>query len=197
MRDAGRWYSVAAIFFGIVAVLTSVIFFIGFPAAVLAIFFGTLAVKRYYRKTGTTSIILGIVGIVLTVIVFVNIINALNVSNLVVGSWILNDGEQIQINENGTYLWYKDNLDENYTRGDYTLSTGMYKANNKYVMGYTVSFNQKILNEKGKELDELYTHKYLIYQEEKAGQEYQIMDMQTGQINEIIKQKNDLWWWIF
>ena len=55
MSNPGKLYSIASVFFGIVSIATSMIFFISFPAGVLAIFFGILAVKRYYRKSGTVA----------------------------------------------------------------------------------------------------------------------------------------------
>lgn len=58
--ETSRLFGIAAVFFGIISVGLSMIFFISFPAAVLAITFGTFAVKKFYRKSGTTGIVLGI-----------------------------------------------------------------------------------------------------------------------------------------
>lgn len=211
MWDSGKWYSVASVFFGIIALISSVIFFIGFPAAVLAIFFGIMAVRRYYRKSGTTSIVMGIASIVITIFVFVNVVSALNVSNLVQGNWILEGREHIEFKDNNIYSWYKDlnNEDENYSVGNYELSTGVYKGKKDYVMGYMITFNQSVINEDGQNNKENISYKYLIYQDKEEdiiknanessveNEIYQIMNMKTGQVNKIEKQKESVWWWIF
>lgn len=211
MWDSGKWYSVASVFFGIIALISSVIFFIGFPAAVLAIFFGIMAVRRYYRKSGTTSIVMGIASIVITIFVFVNVVSALNVSNLVQGNWILEGREHIEFKDNNIYSWYKDlnNEDGNYSMGNYELSTGVYKGKKDYVMGYMITFNQSVINEDGQNNKENISYKYLIYQDKEEdiiknanessveNEIYQIMNMKTGQVNKIEKQKESVWWWIF
>ena len=198
MMNAGRLYSIASVFFGIVSVAVSMVFFISFPAAVLAITFGILAVRRYYRKSGTTAIILGIIGTIITVVVFVNIVNALNVDSLVAGKWNAETGERISFTDGGAYVWYPDKSEENeFASGYYKLSTGIYKNGRKYTMGYTVVLNQIQYTTKSGAEKISQTDKWLIYtpaEDVMGGKSdtYEMMNMQTGQIIKITKEKTKL-----
>jgi len=196
--NAGLLYSIAAIFFGIMSVVLSMIFFISFPAAVLAITFGIFAIRRYYRKTGTTAVILGIIGTIITVVVFVNIVSALNVDSLIAGTWITEDGEKMNFTERGAYVWYPDksNLDE-YSSGYYRLSTGVYKSNGKYTMGYTVVLNQLRYTTERETTKITEIDKWLIYtpgQEVLDGKSntYEMMNLQTGRVIKITKEKTKI-----
>ena len=46
MKNPGLLYGIASIFFGVISIAVCMIFFISFPAAVLAITFGAFAIKR-------------------------------------------------------------------------------------------------------------------------------------------------------
>lgn len=157
-------FGISAVFFGLISVGLSMIFFISFPAAVLAITFGIFAVKRFYRKSGTAGIVLGFVGTILTIVFFVNIVQALDVDSLIEGKWYTEDGEYINFTDRGAYLWYNDAENKDiYTSGYYTLSTGIYKSGRKYVMGYTVTLKQlKRVNGLEKNSEEQ-TSKWIIY----------------------------------
>ena len=196
MKNAGKLYGIASIFFGIISVALSMIFFISFPAAVLAIAFGVLAVRRYYRKTGTVAIILGVIGTIITVIVFVNIVNALNVDSLVAGKWNAESGEKMDFTDRGAYVWYfdKDNMDE-YSTGYYELSTGIYKNGRHYVMGYTVVLKQlKYKDNKSGLQDMIKSERWLIYSPDKEvldgkSDNYEMMNLETGKVISITKEK--------
>lgn len=193
--NAGKLYSISSVFFGVISVVTSMIFFISFPASILAIAFGIFAVRRYFRKSGTTAIVLGIIGIILTIIVFVNIVSALNVDSLIEGKWNAENGESMNFTDRGAYVWYPNSSDmQEYANGYYKLSTGVYKSGRKYTMGYTVVLNQiKYTTENGtQEISQ--TEKWLIYT---PGEEvidgksdtYEMMNLETGRIIKITKEK--------
>lgn len=195
MKNSGLLYSISSIFFGIVAVVTSMIFFISFPAAVLAIAFGIFAVRRYYRKSGTIAIILGLIGIIITIIVFVNIVQALDVDSLIAGNWNTENNEYIKFTDRGAYVWYldKSNKDE-YASGNYKLSTGIYKNGKEYTMGYTVVFNQLNYCSEGKLSSDKVISKWLIYTPgeevlEAQSDSYEMMNLETGRIVKISKEK--------
>ncbi len=192
---AGKLYSIASIFFGLISVVLSMIFFISFPAAILAITFGILAVKRYYRKSGTTAIVLGLTGVVITIVIFVNIVSALNVEGLISGNWNTENGGYINFTDRGVYVWYsdKDNKDD-YSSGYYKLSTGIYKNGKKYTMGYTVEIKQLNYCVDGEINEEERTTKWLIYTPNKEvidgrNKNYEMMNMETGSIVRIEKEK--------
>ena len=198
MKNPGLLYSIASIFFGVISVAVSMIFFISFPAAVLAITFGAFAVRKYYRKSGTTAIILGIIGTIITVVIFVNIVSALNVDSLIAGKWNAEEGDKMEFTDRGAYVWYPDksNLDE-YASGYYELSTGIYKNGRKYTMGYTVTLTQNKYYTKSGSEDYTLTEKWLIYT---PGEEvldaksdmYEMMNLKTGEIIKITKEKTKL-----
>jgi len=196
MKNPGLLYAIASIFFGIISVAVCIIFFISFPAAVLAITFGAFAIRRYYRKSGTTAIILGLIGTVLTIIIFVNIVQALDVDSLVAGNWNTENNERIEFTDRGSYIWYFDKDDKSeYTSGYYTLSSGVYKNKKQYTMGYTVTFKQlnRSSNNNKIEKEELVS-KWLIYTPgeevlEGTSDNYEMMNLQTGQIVKISKEK--------
>lgn len=198
MMNAGRLYSIASVFFGVVSVATSMIFFISFPAAVLAIAFGIFSVRRYYRKSGTTAIVLGLIGIIITIIIFVNIVNALNVDSLIAGKWNAEDGKSMSFTDRGAYVWYPDksNVDE-YSSGYYKLSTGIYKSGRRYTMGYTVVLNQiKYITDRGTE-NISQTERWLIYtpgEEVLDGKSdsYEMMNLETGEVIKITKEKTKI-----
>ena len=198
--ETSKLFGIASVFFGIISVVLSMIFFISFPAAVLAITFGIFAVKRFYRKSGTTGIVLGIIGIILTILVFVNIVQALDVDSLIAGKWYTEDGEYINFTDRGAYLWYTDNeTRENYTSGYYTLSSGVYKNGKKYTMGYTVTLKQLKEVEGSKENADEYTSKWLIYTPDEdildeRSDNYEMMNLKTGQVIKIQKEKQKLFW---
>lgn len=198
--ETNKLFGIASVLFGIVSVGFSMIFFISFPAAVLAITFGIFAVKRFYRKSGTTGIVIGIVGIVLTIIVFVDIVQALDVDSLIAGKWYTEDGEYINFTGRGEYLWCTDSeIEENYTSGYYTLSTGIYKNGKKYTMGYTVNLKQLKKVEGSKESNDEQTFKWLIYTPGKEvlderSDNYEMMNLTTGQVIKIQKEKKKLFW---
>lgn len=196
MRNSGLVYAISAIFFGIISVAVCMIFFISFPAAVLAMVFGAFAVRNYYRKSGTTAIILGIIGTVLTIIIFINIVQALNVDSLIAGNWNTENNERIEFTDTGAYSWYLNNDNRNeYTSGYYTVSSGVYKNKKEYIMGYTVTFKQ--LNRSsgyGKLEKEEYISKWLIYTPgeeviEAKGDDYEMMNLETGEVLKISKEK--------
>lgn len=195
MKNAGLLYSIASVFFGIVSVATSMIFFISFPAAVLGITFGIFAVRRYYRKSGTTAIVLGVIGIIITIVVFVNIVNALNVDSLIAGKWNAETGEKMEFTDRGAYVWYpnKNDLSE-YASGYYELSTGIYKNGRKYTMGYTITLKQTKYTTES-DVDKMtLTEKWLIYtpgEEVLDGKSdtYEMMNLDTGRIVKIVKEK--------
>ena len=198
MMNAGKLYSIASVFFGIISVVTSMIFFISFPAAVLAITFGILAVRRYYKKSGTISIILGVIGTIITIIVFVSIVQALNVDSLIAGNWNTENNQHITFNDRGSYIWYMDkNNEEEYYSGYYTLSSGIYKNKKEYTMGYTVVFRQlKYCDSNGINTEEI-TSKWLIYTPgeevlEGKSDSYEMMNLATGQVIKITKEKTKL-----
>ena len=198
MMNAGRLYSIASVFFGIVSIATSFIFFISFPAAVLAITFGIFAVKRYFRKSGTTAILLGIIGIIITIIVFANIISALNVDSLIAGKWKAESGEMMTFTDRGAYVWYPDANDLNeYSTGYYKLGTGVYKNGRKYTMGYTVILNQLTYTEKEGTFDIERSERWLIYtpgEEVLDGKSdsYEMMNLDNSKIIKITKEKTKL-----
>lgn len=198
--ETSKLFGIASVFFGIISVGLSMIFFISFPAAVLAITFGIFAVKRFYRKSGTTGIVLGIIGIILTILVFVNIVQALDVDSLIAGKWYTEDGEYINFTDRGAYLWYTNNeTRENYTSGYYTLSSGVYKNGKKYTMGYTVTLKQLKEVEGGKENVDEYISKWLIYTPgeevlDERSDNYEMMNLTTGQVIKIQKEKQKLFW---
>jgi len=195
MKNPGLMYSIAAIFFGVISVAVCMIFFISFPAAVFSITFGIFAVRRYYRKSGTTAIVLGIIGTVLTIIIFVNIVQALNVDSLIAGNWNTENNQRIEFTDSGAYIWYLDSVYKNkYTSGYYTLSSGLYKNKNQYTMGYTVTFKQLNYCEGNKTQKEQITSKWLIYTPgeevlETKSDDYEMMNLQTGQVIKISKEK--------
>lgn len=198
MSNPGRLYSIASVFFGVVSVLTSFIFFIGFPAAILGITFGAFAVRRYYRKSGTTAIVLGLIGVIITIIIFVNIVSALNVDSLIAGKWNTETGEKMEFSDRGAYVWYPDNSDLNeYSNGYYELSSGIYKNGRKYIMGYTVTLKQtKYTTKTGTEEVPL-TEKWLIYTPgeevlESGSDNYEMMNLDTGKVVKITKEKTKL-----
>ncbi len=195
MKNPGLLYSIASIFFGVISIAVCMIFFISFPAAVLAITFGAFAIKRYYKKCGTISIILGLIGIVLTLIIFVNIVKALNVDSLIAGNWTTEDNEYINFTDRGSYIWYLDkNVKDDYSSGYYTLSSGIYKNGKEYTMGYTVTFKQLNYCEDDKIEKEEKTSRWLIYtpgEEVLDGKsdDYEMMNLETGRIVKISKEK--------
>lgn len=198
MMNAGKLYSIASMFFGIISVITSFIFFISFPAAVLAITFGIFAVRRYYRKSGTLAILLGIIGTIITIVVFVNIVSALNVDSLIAGKWISETGQMISFTDRGAYVWYEDksNISE-YSSGYYKLGTGIYKNGNTYTMGYTVTINQMKYAEKSGAYDINRTERWLIYTPGKEvldgkNDTYEMMNLDNGKIIKITKEKTKL-----
>ena len=196
--NAGRLYSISSVFFGIVAVVTSFIFFISFPAAVLAITFGIFSVRRYYRKSGTTAIILGVIGIIITIVVFINIVSALNVDSLIAGKWNSENGQMMNFTDRGAYVWYKDksNIQE-YSSGYYKLGTGVYKNGKMYTLGYMVTLNQTKYNEKEGAFDIKRTERWLIYtpgEEVLDGKSntYEMMNLDTGETILITKEKTKI-----
>lgn len=198
--ETSKLYGIASVFFGIISVGLSMIFFISFPAAVLAITFGIFAVKRFYRKSGTTGIVLGIIGIILTVVVFVNVVQALDADSLMEGKWYTEDGEYINFMDKGKYIWYPDKNDkDNCTIGYYTLSSGIYKNGKEYTMGYTITLKQlkQINGSETKEQKSII--KWLVYtpKEEVIDVKsncYEMMNLTTGQIVKIQKEKQKLFW---
>lgn len=195
MKNPGLLYGVASIFFGVISVVVSMIFFISFPAAVLAIAFGIFAVRRYYRKSGTTAIVLGVIGTVLTIVIFVNIVQALNVDSLIAGNWNTENNEYINFTDRGSYIWYLDKNDQSeYSSGYYTLSSGIYKNKKEYTMGYTVTFKQLTYCVNDKLEKEVNASKWLIYtpgEEVLEGRDnsYEMMNLETGQVIKISKEK--------
>jgi len=195
MKNPGLLYAVASIFFGIVSIAVCIIFFISFPAAVLAIAFGIFAVRRYYRKSGTTAIVLGVIGTVLTIVVFVNIVQALNVDSLIAGNWNTENNEYINFTDRGSYIWYLDkNEQTEYSSGYYTLSSGIYKNKKEYTMGYTVTLKQLTYCVNNKLEKEVNTSKWLIYTPgeevlEGKSDSYEMMNLETGQVIKISKEK--------
>lgn len=195
MKNAGLMYGIAAIFFGIVSIAVSFIFFISFPAAVLAITFGFFAIRRYYRKSGTVAIVCGIIGTIITIVIFVNIVQALNVDSLIAGNWNTEDNEYISFNDTGSYTWYIDkNIKSEYSTGYYKLSSGIYKNKEAYTMGYTVIFNQ--LSYTSNDIVEPLksTSKWLIYTPgedvlDGKSHNYEMMNLETGEIVKISKEK--------
>ncbi|MDD2627280.1 MAG: hypothetical protein PHR25_02980 [Clostridia bacterium] len=132
---AGKLYSIAAIILGLISVGSSMIFFVSFPAAVLAITYGIFAVRRYYTKSGTTAIILGIVGTIITIVVFINLVSSLNIDNLLAGNWNIETGEYITFTDRGTYVWNEKKEDQdNYSSGQYKFSSGLYKNKKEHVL---------------------------------------------------------------
>lgn len=195
MKNPGLIYSIAAIFFGVISIVVCMIFFISFPAAVLAITFGAFAVRRYYRKSGTTAIVLGLIGMILTIIIFINIVQALNVDSLIAGNWNTENSQRIEFTDRGAYIWYLDSNDKSeYTSGYYTLSSGIYKNKKEYTMGYTVTFKQLNYCRGSKAQKEQITSKWLIYTPgeevlEGRSDDYEMMNLETGQVVKISKEK--------
>ena len=195
MKNAGLMYGIAAIFFGIISIAVSFIFFISFPAAVLAITFGAFAVRRYYRKSGTTAIVFGLIGTIITIVIFVDIVQALNVDSLIAGNWSTQDNEYIIFNDRGSYTWYADkNVESEYSTGYYKLSSGIYKNKEKYTMGYTVIFNQLSYTADNSVEPIKSTSKWLIYTPgedvlDGRSDNYEMMNLETGQIIKISKEK--------
>lgn len=198
MKNPGLVFAIASIFFGIVSIIVCMIFFISFPAAVLAVTFGLFAVRRYYRKSGTLAIIFGLIGIVLTIVIFVDIVQALNVDSLIAGNWNTKNDERIEFTDRGGYIWYIDNNDRNeYTSGYYTLSSGIYKNKKGYTMGYTVTFKQLNYCIGNKSQKEQGTSKWLIYTPgedvlQGKSNNYEMMNLETGQVVKISKEKQKL-----
>lgn len=198
MKNPGLVYAISAIFFGIISTLLCVIFFISFPAAVLAITFGIFAVRRYYRKSGTVAILLGIIGTILTIIIFVNIVQALNVDSLIAGSWNTENNQHIEFTDRGGYIWYLNNDDRTeYSSGYYTLSSGIYKNKKEYTMGYTVTFKQIEYCTGTKTEEEKITSKWLIYTPgeevlDSKSDDYEMMNLETGKVVKISKEKTKL-----
>lgn len=195
MKNAGLMYAISAIFFGIISIAVSFIFFISFPAAVLAITFGIFAVRRYYRKSGTVAIVCGLIGTIITIVVFVDIVQALNVDSLIAGNWNTEDNEYITFNDTGSYTWYldKNNMSE-YMAGYYKLSSGIYKNKTAYTMGYTVIFNQLSYTAADNVEPVKSTSKWLIYTPgedvlDGKSDNYEMMNLETGQIVKISKEK--------
>lgn len=198
MRNPGLLYSIAAIFFGVISVALCMFFFISFPAAVLAITFGIFAIRRYYKKSGFTSVALGTIGTILTIIVFINIVQALDVDSLIAGNWNTENNEYINFTDRGSYIWYadKDNKSE-YSTGYYTLSSGVYKNGKAYTMGYTVELKQLNCCENNKIKKDEQTSKWLIYTPgegvmEPKSDDYEMMNLKTGQIVKISKEKTKI-----
>ena len=194
MKNPGLMYGIAAIFFGIISVVVCMIFFISFPAAVLAMAFGAFAVRRYYRKSGTIAIILGIIGTVLTIIIFINIVQALNVDSLIAGNWNTENNERIEFTDRGGYIWYLNDNRTEYSSGYYTLSSGVYKNKKGYTMGYTVTFKQIEYCTGKRTEEENLTSKWLIYTPgeevlEGKSDDYEMMNLETGRVVKISKEK--------
>lgn len=195
MRNTGLMFGIAAIFFGIISIAVCMVFFISFPAAVLAITFGVFAIRAYYRKCGITAIVLALIGAILTIVIFANIVEALNVDSLIAGNWNTENNERIEFTDRGAYIWYTDINDKNeYTSGYYTLSSGVYKNKNKYVMGYTVTFKQLNYSTINKNKRAEVTAKWIIYTPgekvlDAKSNNYEMMNLETGQIIKISKEK--------
>ena len=199
MSNPGKLYSIASVFFGIVSIATSMIFFISFPAGVLAIFFGILAVKRYYRKSGTVAIVSGTLGILITIAIFAVIVSKLNVDSIVAGKWNAETGERIEFSDRGAYVYYPDNLNiDEYASGYYKLSSGLYKNGRKYTMGYTVVLNQMKYSTKENGMENLpFTDTWLLYTPNKdvsdiKSDNYEMMNLKTGRIIKITKEKEKI-----
>ena len=195
MKNPGLVFAISAMFFGIISVAVCMIFFVSFPAAVLAMTFGAFAVRRYYKKSGTTAIVLGIIGTVLTIIIFINIVQALNVDSLIAGNWNTENNEHIEFSDRGGYIWYLDNDSKTeYKSGYYTLSSGIYKNKKGYTMGYTVTFKQIEYCTGKKTEEESVTSKWLIYTPgedvlDGKSDNYEMMNLETGRVVKISKEK--------
>lgn len=195
MKNPGLLFAISSIFFGIISIVVCMIFFISFPAAVLAITFGIFAARRYYKKSGTVAIVLGVLGTFLTIIVFINIVQALNVDSLIAGNWNTDNNQHIEFTDRGGYIWYLNNNDRNeYASGYYTLSSGIYKNKKGYTMGYTVVFKQISYCAAGEIEEDKIVSKWLIYTPgeevlEGKSNDYEMMNLETGQVLKISKEK--------
>ena len=196
--ESGKLFGISAVFFGIISVLLSMVFFISFPAAILAMTFGIFAVRRFYRKSGTTGIVLGIIGIIITIVVFVNIVQALDVGSLIEGKWYTEDGEYVNFTDRGAYVWYQDKENkDNYSSGYYTLSSGVYKNGRRYTMGYTVTLKQLKDVNNGNIDDEEYEAKWLIYTPgedvvDDRSNNYEMINLKTCQVVKLQKEEKKL-----
>ena len=69
-----KGFSIAALIFGIVAILLSCIWYVSLISGILAIILGILGIKSSKRGLSIAGIITGVIGIILMVIIYVAVI---------------------------------------------------------------------------------------------------------------------------
>lgn len=65
----GRGHSTAALVLGILAVVTSIVWYIGIPLGVIAIILGVNSLKKQGRKKAIAGIVTGIIGVVVSLLI--------------------------------------------------------------------------------------------------------------------------------
>lgn len=68
-EQTGKGYGTAALVLGILAIVTSLVWYIGIPLGVIAIILGVTSLKKQSRKKAIAGIVIGIVGVVASLLI--------------------------------------------------------------------------------------------------------------------------------